>query len=200
MESTLTTATEETSVKYSIVHYDVKDGEKINHDVYQVIYKHLHPIAIQLSGSVYYFNAEKGHLLDVAFSKINAELERKKKRPVLYGVVPVDASGYEAVREWSKKTLREKAQDIAASLLKSVERLDGLFHGLIDDPNVHVKKKQSRLSYARRALEQARGLAAIFAMEAEVEDAMEASELILNAQREVFGELKDTLESEGKLD
>ncbi len=124
---------EQTAVKYSLVHYDVPDGEKLNHDVYQVIYKHLFKVAVQLSGSVYYFNAEKEHLVDVAFSKTNDELRRKNKRPIHYGVIPVDKAGWEAAREWTRKSLREKAQHIAASLLESIEKLDDKFHTLIDE-------------------------------------------------------------------
>lgn len=190
---------EATAVKYSLVHYDVKDGEKKNHDVYQVIYKHLFKVAVQLSGSVYYFNAEKEHLVDVAFSKVNEELRRKNKREVHYGVVPVDKEGWEAAAEWTKKSLREKAQHVAASLLDSISKLDEKFHKLIDDPNKHIAKKRARISRAKRQLEEAQGLATIFAVEGDVEDALKASELVIDAQRELFGDLKDELERKGEL-
>ena len=176
----------ETQIEYALVDYDVHKDRSI----YPLIYKHLKKVALLFTESVYMVNLGEAARVDKAFREINKDLLDAGKPQMTFNVTVIAERETEKMRARSVKALAEFAQFVGKSLLDRIERLEAKFNSNLDDPNAHIKKKGNALSRATRELNMARGLATLFLIEKEVEAAVEATQKILEARKELFTEEK----------
>lgn len=163
------------------VHADSKDKDA-HLATYQVIYANLAGIALRFTDSVYMVKQENANITNMAFTKINDDLKKKKLAQVEFHVTEVSHDAYLKMRSRSIKSLNDQAREIGASLIARIERLEAKFNEKTDDVEAHLYKSRLAIARARRELDEARGLAVMFMIEKDATVALEASAKIVEAE------------------
>lgn len=170
---------------YALVDYDVhadskdKDAHLVT---YQLIYAHLGGIALRFTDSVYIVKQENANLTNMAFTKINDELRKRKLAQVEFHVTEVSHDAYLKMRSRSIKSLNDQVREIGRSLIERIERLEAKFNDKTDDVEAHLYKSRLAVARARRELDEARGLATMFIIEKDAALGIEASLKIIEAE------------------
>lgn len=178
-------------MEYGLVDYDVKDIRR-NHCVYGIIYKHLRKVSLRYTDSVYLVNLAHAAEVQQAMQDINGDLAKAGKAVVEFHTTRIHPDSAEEVRGRSVMALTEMVQGIAGKLNNAIDKMEQELRDHASSINMHdwSLKRKNRVRDARKELALARGLALIFMLEADVVDAVEASEKIVKARALAAGILK----------
>ncbi len=182
----------ETKQGYALVDYDVHQDRKLTKAeakkevvaTYTIIYKHLDRISLRFTDSVYMVREDYMHQVELAFLKINKELEEREMAQVEFHVTPIAEGAWEKMRNRSVKSLNDRTRQVGASLMARIERLEEKFNENIDDPNKHLYKTRLAIARAKRELNEARALALMFVIETDTLSAIEATKKVIDLEAE----------------
>jgi len=166
-------------VRYAVVDYDVHGNNK----AYSRIYKHLRKVAIMFTESVYMVNIAQAVKVHDAFTKINKDLEEAGLGTLQFDTLEIAEREFEKMRNRSVSALTLQVQEIVNSLHKSIEVLEVKYDPKVDDPNDLISERKVRVAKARNLLKQARGVAMLFLIDKDVNDAVSAADLVIEAQK-----------------
>lgn len=169
------------TVTYALVDYDVHK----NQPMYSVIYRHLGPVAVRFTESVYLVNLAQSARVYDAFNQINTFLRAKGLPEITFNVTEISETMTVAVRERSIKALTTQVQEIAARLMESVQNAEARFDALTGNAEDLAVKIRNRIALAGRELKIAKGLALLFSIQPNVQTAVEVTEHVVAAHRAV---------------
>jgi len=177
---------------FALVDYDVHKGEMTGETkaqatkrvaaTYQEIYKHIYPISVRFTESVYVFKVAYTNAMNIAFVAVNDALAKKGFPPVTFNVTPIAESADGLMNDRVKRSLNDEIRSLGQSLLKSIEALEGKFNEKTDDVESFLYKTRLKIAQAKRDLDVARGLVLMFAVEKDAKDAIDAVTTIIAAE------------------
>lgn len=173
-------------LQYAAFNFDVHDDKSL----YAAVYKELGPHAIP-NGSASSYLVVYGHKAQIEnkIAQINFKANAKGKRGVSYKIRRTHPDEADVVREDSINELHSHVAFITQSMLDRIDRLEKKFNAQVDDVNEMIQKRNDAISKARRQLDEARGLAMLFLIDKEIGSAVEAANMVAEAQ----GTMRDAL-------
>lgn len=179
---------ENKALQYAAFNFDVHDDKGL----YTAVYKELGPHAIPNGSDSSYLvlYAHKAQI-ENKLEQINFKAHAKGKRGVTYKMRRTHPDEAAEVRADSINELHAHVAFITQSMLDRIDRLEKKFNDNIDDVNEMVQKRNDAISKARRQLDEARGLTMLFLIEKEVGSAVEAANMVAEAQATVRDALKE---------
>lgn len=167
-------------VEYALVDYDAH-----NRRLYPTIYKHLGPLSVPFTESVVMVNLAQVHKVHAAFDAINKDASKKGFGTLTFNITDVHPRKASEMRERSIKAHGEQTRLIGKRLIEKLDRLEKRFKPT-DDVEKHVYKQRLLIAQAKRDLDEARGVALLFLIEKDAQQAVDASQKIVDAQRKLW--------------
>lgn len=186
---------ENKELQYAAFNFDVHEDKGL----YAAVYKELGPHAIP-NGSASSYLVLYAHKAQVEakMEQLNAKAALKGKKGVTYKIRRTHPDESAEVRADSINELHAHVAFITQSMLDRIDRLEKKFNEKVDDVNEMVQKRNDAISKARRQIDEARGLAMLFLIDKEVGSAVEAANMVAEAQASVRDAIKEKYADEIK--